>query len=163
MRGVTDWNIIINKKDEQNFYSVIKKINKINNPFIIGKKTLIDKDYYIIEFTPMDDFYNVRVFLDKEKQVIGYYFDISKGNGVDDNIPYYDDLYLDIIYSPSGANLIKLEDEDELIEALNNGLVSTEEYKLARDTAEKLIKDIKEGHNMFINIDKSELINEFFK
>ena len=163
MRGVTDWNLIINKQEDQNYYTAIKKINKINQPFIIGKKTLIDNDYYIIEFTPLDYFYNVRVFLDKTKEVICYYFDISKGNGVEDNIPYYDDLYLDIIYSPSESNVIRVEDEDELIDALKNGSISSEEYNLARNTCETLIKEIKEGQNVFININKYKFINAFFK
>ena len=30
MRGVTDWNLLITKSEEQNFYIVIKKVNKID-------------------------------------------------------------------------------------------------------------------------------------
>lgn len=162
MRGVSDWNLMITKKEEQNFYMVIKRINKIDTPFIIRGKTLIDRGYYIVEFTPLDCCYNVRVFLDKEANVIGYYFDISRGNGVEDNIPYYDDLYLDIIFSPDGISSIRVEDEDELSEALSNGTITNEEYVLAHNTSENLIEKIKNGQNMFVNIDKRALIKEFF-
>lgn len=61
-----------------------------------------------MEFTPLNQFYNARVFLDRDANVIEYYFDISNGNGAEDNIPYYNDLYLDVIYSPNEANSIKI-------------------------------------------------------
>lgn len=162
MRGVSDWNLVITKKEDQNFYIVIKRINKINEPFIIREKKLIDDGYYIVEFTPLDCFYNVRVFLNKNADVIGYYFDISRGNGVEDNIPYYDDLYLDVICSPSGVDSIKVEDEEELVDALNNGTITSEEYYLAHKTCMDLIKEIQNGQNVFINIDKKALVQEFF-
>lgn len=162
MRGITDWNLLIIKREEQSFYTVIKKINNIDRPFIIKDKVFIDKGYYIMEFTPLNQFYNARVFLDSDADVIGYYFDISRGNGAEDNIPYYDDLYLDVIYSPNGVGSIKVEDEDELLEALNAGSITTEEYNLACNMCANLIEEIQKKQNIFINMDKKELIKKYF-
>lgn len=162
MRGVVDWNMLVSKSEDENFYTLIKKINKIEQPFAIKDRVLIDNGYYIIEFTPLDQFYNVRVFLNKNAKVIGYYFDISRGNGIENNIPYYDDLYLDIIYSPDN-NTIRVEDEDELLDALNNKTISVKEYNLANETCSKLIEEIKANKNKFINIDKSIIINKISK
>ena len=162
MRGVNDWNLLIIKREDQNFYIAIKKVNKIDQPFIIKRKTLIDNGYYIMEFTPLEQFYNVRVFLDNNADVIGYYFDISAGNGEENNIPYYDDLYLDVIYSPYGEGSIKVEDEDELLDALNIGTISTEKYNFARDMCAKLVEEILKKQNPFINMDKKELIQRYF-
>lgn len=163
MRGVDDWNLLIIKRENQNFYIVIKKVNKIDQPFIIKGKPLIDNGYYIMEFTPLDQFYNVRVFLDNNADVIGYYFDISAGNGEENNIPYYDDLYLDVIYSPYGEGSIKVEDEDELLDALNMGTISTEKYNFARNMCAKLVEEILKKQNPFINMDKKELIQRYFR
>ena len=102
------------------------------------------------------------LFLNQNLNVIGYYFDISRGNGIEDNIPYYDDLYLDVIYSPEN-NTIRVEDEDELLDALNNKTISVEEYNLANETCSKLIEEIKSNQNQFINIDKSTIINQILK
>ena len=162
MRGVTDRDLLIIKKNEQNYYIIIKKINNIDKPFVINSKLLIDKGYYIMEFTPLNQFYNARVFLDRDANVIEYYFDISNGNGAEDNIPYYTDLYLDVIYSPNEANSIKIEDENELLEALNTDSITTEEYNLACNTCTMLIEEIKENKNIFINMDKKGLIKKYF-
>lgn len=167
LRGVTDWEFILIKKKEENFYLCIKRINEIDQAFVIdkfGQKTVfMDNGYYIMEFTPLNQFYNGRVFLDKEANVIGYYFDMSLGNGVEDNIPYYDDLYLDVIYSSNQKNLIEIEDENELLEALNNGRITQNQYDLARKTCSDLVEEIKSNKNIFINMNKKELIKNYFE
>lgn len=165
MRGVTDWDFIVIKRKEENYYICIKRINKIDKKFVINKfeqKTVfIDDGYYIVEFTPLDKFYNGRVYLDKEANVIGYYFDISLGNGAEDNIPYYDDLYLDVIYNIQNG-IIYVEDEDELIDALNSGEITQEQYDLAKQSCSELIEEINKNKNIFINMDKKMLIQRYF-
>ena len=167
MRGVSDWDLVIVKRKLEDYYLTIKRINEIDKPFIVNESgrdiTYIDNNYYIIEFTPLNQFYNVRVFLDKNTNIIGYYFDISRGNGVEENIPYYDDLYLDIIYSPSNNNFISIDDEDELLEALNTGKITMEEFNLAKGICSSLVDEIKQNKNIFVNMDKKALIKKFFR
>lgn len=167
MRGVTDWDFIVIKRKKENYYLCIKRINEIDQAFIIdkfGKETVfMDNGYYIVEFTPMNQFYNGRVYLDRNANVIGYYFDMSLGNGVEDNIPYYDDLYLDVIYSPNQNGIIELEDKNELLDALENGKITKEQYDLANKTCSSLIEEIKKNSNIFINMNKRELIQRYFK
>lgn len=166
MRGVTDWDFIVMKRNTENYYLSIKRINQIDKTFVVeqfGKSIVyIDNGYYIIEFTPLDQFYNARVYLDRDANVIGYYFDMSRGNGVKENIPYYDDLYLDVIFCPDG-NLIEIIDEDELNDALNDGKITREEFDLAKNVCSTLIDEIQKKKNIFINIDKKELIQKYFK
>ena len=167
MRGVFDWDLVVQKRKQEDYYLTIKRINEINEPFIVkeyGKDIVyIDNNYYIIEFTPLNQFYNARVFLDKNIDVIGYYFDISRGNGIEENIPYYDDLYLDIIYSPYNNNFISIDDEDELLEALNTGRITMEEFNLAKDVCSRLLDEIKQNKNIFVNMDKKKLIKKYFR
>ena len=160
MKGVSDWELVIIKKEKEKYYITIKKINIIDKAFTIKDKVLIDNGYYIIEFTPLDQFYNVRVFIDKNSKLVGYYFDIVASNGEENNIPYYDDLYLDVIYFPDD-NFIKIDDENELLEALNDKKTTQEQYDLAYNTCNKLVNEIKEKQNVFVNMDKKELLEKF--
>lgn len=43
MRGVSDWDFIVTKRKEENYYLCIKRINEIDRAFIVereGKKTV---------------------------------------------------------------------------------------------------------------------------
>lgn len=111
----------------------------------------------------MEQFYNVRVFLDRNAEVLGYYFDISRGNGVEENIPYYDDLYLDIIHCPADNDFTVIVDEDELLDALKYWKITREEFDLANEVCSKLFEEILANKNIFINMDKKELIQRWFK
>ena len=70
-------------------------------------------------------------------------------------------LYLDVIYCPNENNLIKIEDEDELVDALNNRTITMEEYNLARNTCSKLVEEIQKKKNIVINMDKKALIEKY--
>ena len=82
---------------------------------------------------------------------------------MEENIPYYDDLYLDIIYCPNDNSFIKIVDEDELLEALNEGKITKEQFKLAKAECSKLFQEIKENKNIFVNMNKKELIQRYFR
>ena len=167
MRGVSDWDLVIIKRKFENYYLTIKRINEIDEKFIVkisGKeKIYIDNGYYIVEFTPLDKFYNARVYIDKNLNIMGYYFDISHGNGIDENIPYYDDSYLDIIYCPSENDYIKIDDENELLEAFATKNITKEEFDLANKECSILIDELEEKKNIFVNMNKKELIQKYFK
>ena len=159
LRGVSRYKIIKKELKEENAYLILKKIINIDKPFI-KRETLIDNGYYIMEYTPLNKLYNIRVFIDKDLNTIMYYFDISLGNGIENGKPYYDDLFLDIIYPNNSKDLIIIDDEDELEEALNNGQITKEEYDLANKTCNELKTELKEHKNNFVNIDKKELIKK---
>jgi len=166
MRGVSDWDLVVLKRKSENYYLSIKRVNQIDEAFSVnvsGQNIIyIDNGYYIMEFTPLNQFYNVRVFLDKNADVIAYYFDISRGNGVEQNIPYYDDLYLDIIYCPVDSDFIAIDDEDELLDALNHGKITDDEFVLSKDVCSNLVKEIQDKRNIFVNMDKKDLIQRYF-
>lgn len=111
-----------------------------------------------MEYTPMDKLYNARAFIDENLNTVSYYFDISLGNGVDDGRPYYDDLFLDIIYGNETDNTVEILDEDELQEALESGKITKQDYDLAHSVCSKLADEIQKNKNIFINTDKKQLI-----
>lgn len=145
--------------DNNDYYIVSKKIIDISEPFILPDgRCLINNGYYIIELLPIKENYAMRVFFNDKKERLEYYFDITKENGMDElsNIPYYDDLYLDVTVRD---NNIKILDEDELIDALNNKAITKEEYNLAIETKDKLIESIKSKSNRYMKIDLEQYLN----
>ena len=56
-------------------------------------------------------------------------------------MPYYDDLFLDVVIFRDGA--MTLVDEDELLEALNNKEITKEEYNFAYEEGEKILRRFK--------------------
>jgi len=166
MREVTDYEMVIINNESNNYYLCIKKINKINPPFVLHEFdkdiTHIDNGYYMVEYTSTDKLYNARVYIDNNKKIIDYYFDISSQNGLEDKIPYYDDLYLDVLYYPNQDNLIKYDDMNELEEALQANKITKEQFDKAIATAEEIIDEIKNNINDFINLDVVSLIESYF-
>lgn len=69
----------------------------------------------------------------QNKEIIEWYFDISKEIGSENGVSYEDDLYLDVVVNPDGE--IILLDEDELKEALDRLEISKEDYDMAYNEA----------------------------
>lgn len=157
LRDVNKYNlkVFINDKD---YYVITKEIIEVASPFILksGLK-VIENGYYMVEVIPKNEYYAMRVFLNDKKEILEYYFDISSGNGLDDEtkIPYYTDLYLDVTVT-NGE--IKLMDEEELEKALADGEITKEKYDLAKKTADNLIKEIQDGNNLYLNTNIKEYI-----
>ncbi len=157
LKGVSRYSVATRKLKGQDTYIVVKNILEIDEPFI-KNVTLIDNGYYILEYTPIDKLYNARAFIDKELNTVSYYFDISLGNGVENGRPYYDDLFLDIVYGADTDNNVKVLDEEELLEALDRGAITKKEFDLAHSVCTKLVEEIKDNRNSFINMNKKEII-----
>lgn len=139
-----------------NAYICVKHFIKLSMPFRVdddklGKVTLIDDGYYIVEYIPLNENYAVRTYIDKSKSVIQNYIDISLENGTKHGMPYYNDLYLDVINNHFGDRNVYLEDENELKQALEEGIINIEEYNMAYAVANKLIEQIKNNENVFVN------------
>lgn len=148
--------------NEEDYFITIKKYLELTDNFTINNITLIDKDYYVVEITPLKEKYNIRFYVDNNKNIIDYYIDITYENGVKYKLPYYVDLYLDILHYPN-ENEFKFFDEDELEEALNNKLISKKDYNMAYKIGNKLLKELKDNKNKYFNIDVLKYINKYFK
>lgn len=139
--------------DKEDYYVIVKKFKKVIEPFItLNGNCLIDNGYYIFEIIPKNENYTIRIFVNDNKEILEYYFDITYKNGLDEetNIPYYEDLYLDITVK---NDKIEVLDEDELQEALDNKEITKEQFDLANKTKDELIKTIKNKTNKHMNLD----------
>lgn len=165
IREATDTKITIKKLNDLNCYFTVKEINAIDENFEVIRNPEfrnLDKGFKMLEYTPIDENYNVRVYVDDKDQIFEYYLDVVDEIQIRNGVPYYNDLYLDIIYYNRGEKMknLKLEkndvnlyilDEDELQEALNENVITKQQYDKAYNVANKLMSEIKSGTNVFIN------------
>lgn len=160
VREVTDMKVTTTYNEELNAYVTIKDVKDLTKPHLIPIngvwKRKLDKNFIIIEYTPIDENYNVRVHFDDKGEIIEYYFDVTLKNEIrkedGKDVPYYIDLYLDVIYYiMENSTYIHLDDRDELADALKKGKIDEEMYDLAYDVANKLMSEIKEHRNKFVN------------
>ena len=149
--------------DEEDLYVSVKKLINLTDKFIIKHGIVaMDNGYYIVEMIPKNDNYALRVFLDDNKNIIEYYFDIIKNSGIDEDykVPYFNDLYLDItLLAKTGE--INVLDEKEFIDAYKQGDIDKKDYDLVIKMKKRLLKEIKDGTNKLLNIDLSKYLDNF--
>ena len=160
MKEALKYEIVIIKEDD--YFVTIKKYLELTKPVIISDILLIDKNYYLVEITPLKEKYNMRFYLDDKLKIISYYIDITHSNGVRNKIPYYVDLYLDIVHHPANDELCFV-DQEELQEALDKKIISKSDFEMAYITGNKLLDEIRDDKNKYINIDIVKYVKTYFK
>ena len=109
------------------------QIWKFNNQDIVA----CDKGMKWLFILPANDFYCITVMLNAENEILGWYIDMIADQGTDaEGVPYFDDLYLDLVVYPDGT--VIEDDRDELEEALSINAISQKQYQLAIDTSVRL-------------------------
>ena len=89
----------------------------------------------------MRQHFTVTTHFDGNGQIVLWYIDICLLTGVGQNqIPWLDDLYLDLVVSPSME--VEVKDADELLAARKSGEISTTEFNLAWCEADRLMESI---------------------
>lgn len=88
--------------------------------------------------------YVLTIMFDSNNNLIQLYFDISYNISLENDIPYEDDLYLDMIITKEEKELIL--DEDELFNALNKGKITQKDvnnaYKVLNYLEDKYVSNI---------------------
>ena len=165
MREAINYDIVIIK--EKDLFITIQKYKNLTDKFTIideegNNITYIDEGYYVVELTPIKENYNIRYYFNQNKEYIDFYIDITLENGIKYKMPYYIDLYLDIIHYPKN-NRVEFYDEDELEDALNNKIISKKDYNMAYRVGNKLLKEINNKTNKYMNIDVLKYLNQYYK
>ena len=124
------------------FYNFIEVKDKILIP---NGKTIIDNNYKWLEFYDYSSKVKLTAIYDENNRIIEWYFDIARKIGKDNELPYEDDLYLDVLVTQNGE--VILLDEDELKEAYNKREMTIKEFKNAYKEAEQLMNKLKNNKN----------------
>lgn len=144
-----DWTVITSKRYKQmnidtDFFKGIAAliyIDEVSTPqtWEFNSKTYVvcDNGMKWLQIIPYDDHYAIATMINKRDEIELWYIDMIADYGFDsDDIPYFTDLYLDLVVYPDGA--VKVDDMDELIEALEKKIITPHLYELALETSENL-------------------------
>jgi uncharacterized protein len=108
------------------------------------------KGYLWLQHFPIDEHFSVSTVFNPKGEIVQWYIDICFEIGVNNGVPWMDDLYLDIVILPEG-DVIHL-DKDELEEALLSGEITKEQYKLAWNVFNRINRLIEEDKFSLLSV-----------
>lgn len=110
-----------------------KQVWKFNGENIV----VCDAGRKWLSILPEDDFYCITAMLNEKNEILLWYIDMIAKQGIDaEGVPYFDDLYLDLVVYPDGTIIV--DDMDELENALAVKDITKEQFELAIATSKKL-------------------------
>ena len=122
-----------------------KQIWKFNGEDI----TVCDNGLKWLSILPQDDFYCITAMMNADNEILLWYIDMIADQGIGtDDIPYFDDLYLDLVVYPDGTIIV--DDMDELETALATKDITQEQFNLAISTSDKLKAGLLSNIDTFI-------------
>lgn len=123
-----------------------KQIWRFNDEDII----VCDNGLKWLSILPQDDFYCITAMMNENNDILLWYIDMIAEQGIDeDSVPYFDDLYLDLVVYPTG--MIKVDDMDELEEALARKEITEEQFNVAINTSNKLNNGLLSNIDTFVD------------
>ena len=116
----------------------IKGVSEIQTWKFNGEDIVVcDKGRKWLSILPRNDWYCITAMMDEDEKVLLWYIDMIAKQGIDvDGVPYFDDLYLDLVVYPDGTIIV--DDMDELEEALSKKDITQEQFNLAVETSHRL-------------------------
>ena len=122
------------------------KMEKVTEPLFVHYDEhalcIVDHGYSWLQHFPVGKPYALTTVFNKMGEVMQWYIDVCQNIERNEGIPYWVDMFLDIVVLPSGE--IFLLDEEELEEALEERVISQIQYDFAKQEAAKLMELIKE-------------------
>lgn len=124
-------------------YVGILSINEVPEPQIWkynGEDLFVcDNNYQWLTIMPKNDYYCLTVMMNENREMQVCYIDMIDEQGYDEEgVPYFYDLYLDLVVYSNG--IVIEDDMDELQEALQKSDITQQQYEQALLTSEKLKK-----------------------
>lgn len=160
----SDWKRIIKREYAQSYvetteftgYITLLNLLEVTEPLWVqyGEKRvcIVDVNYMWLQHFPIGKNYSVTTMFDANGEIVQWYIDICYEVGIENDVPWMDDLILDIVVLPTGE-IIQL-DEDELEEALESGCINQKMYVLAQDEATRITTCMKEGQFYLLDVSK---------
>lgn len=114
-----------------------------------GSVPVCGKDMTWITIIPDNTSRAISAYFLPNGRVSAWYVDVIEKTGIDeDGVVYFIDKYLDVMFTPAGDVII--DDQDELEEAYNSGVISKLQYDNALNEGECIVKELGD------NIQKTE-------
>lgn len=145
---VTDRRFAIRRLETPAFQGFVTRLDILGvaEPLVVHelglRLTIADLGYVWLQHFPDGADFALTTVLEPAGAVVHWYLDVAAGVGVsEEGVPYWDDLYLDVIKVPGvGAELI---DEDDLARGLADGEITEADAEAARRTAALLLEQVR--------------------
>jgi uncharacterized protein len=140
-----DWTRILKRRYAQTFLNTsaftghitLLHTVEVSAPLTVtyGDKELciVDNGYMWLQQFPLEKHHSVTTMFNHNGEIVQWYIDICLENSIEQDRPYMDDLFLDLIILPTGEIIEK--DANELDEALSKGSIDQLLYDLAWNEA----------------------------
>lgn len=148
----SDWKRVVKRQYIQTFlnteefkrYVTLLKVLKVTEPLTVyyheKSVCIVDDGYVWLQHFPIEERYSLTSMFDAQGEIVQWYIDVCHKIGIENNIPWMEDLFLDIVVLPIGEVIHK--DVNELEEALSKGIFDISQYKMAWEEANKITKMI---------------------
>ncbi|MEI4769334.1 GrpB family protein [Psychrobacillus sp. FJAT-51614] len=171
----SDWKRILEREytqkslEKKEFTGLVTLLNlvRVAEPLWVdyGDKRIciVDDGYSWMQHFPVGKNYTLTTMFNAKDEIVQWYIDICNEIGMENNLPWWDDLFLDIIVLPGGE--IIQQDENELEEALSKGDIDQKMFSLAWDEANSITSLLKEGKFELLHystIHKKQLEKHFY-
>ncbi|GFZ33061.1 hypothetical protein CSC2_35870 [Clostridium zeae] len=167
-----DWTRVLKRKFTTRYfkdtdfegYVSVTSIEKVRGPLMksmLGREyCLVDDGYIWLEIMPFKGNYCMTTMYDSNREIVQWYFDITRNKGLtDEGIPFFEDLFLDVVVLPD-SNVLLL-DENELKDALDKGEITLKEFEMAYTEAKEIMKNIAVDVNRLSDF-SNKYLSEFF-
>ena len=124
---------------------LIHAVTKPQYWHVAGKSLVIaDAGMAWLSLLPEEGRYCIGAMLDRRGRPVLWYIDMIDAQGTDaDGVPWFDDLYLDLLVKPDG--FIHEDDRDELDEALRSGTITAAQHRESVENCGKLERFLREN------------------
>ena len=113
----------------------------------IGKYTVSDNGYKWLQIAVENENYWITAMFDDNNNIVQIYCDVTDGNVLGDD-PYFDDLFIDIVLYNDNVFMI---DQDDLINAYREGVITTLQYNKAKVASLRLYDFVKDNKKEIID------------
>ncbi|MEK4759763.1 DUF402 domain-containing protein [Viridibacillus sp. FSL E2-0187] len=157
-----DWTRILEREFKQLYISdttfsgnialiTLKKVKEPLWTYHCNKKIcIVDNGYSWLQQLPENEHFAITTMFNESNEIIQWYIDITTHNGIENGVPYMEDLFLDLIVLPTGEIIKK--DLEEIEEALEEGWITKEQYNLAFYTFNTIYEELQNNTFKYIKL-----------
>lgn len=130
---------------------------EVQEPLVVTElgeqRVIADAGFVWLQHFPDGGRYAVTTVFDAAGEAVHWYVDVAGEVGVtDEGVPYWTDLYLDVIALPDGrADVV---DEDDVRDGLAAGDISEAEAALARAVATHVYQEVQAGTFLYLRLSR---------
>ena len=147
-----EWRVITRKNYAQTTFETpeltgvagLLRIQRVRRPLYVGEERLcmVGAGVSWLEIAPLEGFWFITAMFDPQGNLFEYYVDLTDGTRIEpDGSVWFHDLFLDVILTRGSQP--RLEDLDELEQALDGGLLTRAQYERTLEEGRRVLEGLR--------------------